>query len=129
MALVGDLYKGATESKALGLTEASNGAGKVLSPIIGSLLALIVWFTPFFAFPIFCVLSLLAVIFIIKEPKQKKKPQPLKQYIGQIGSILKKREDGSSPHSLPDLWPYLFCSAYSFICQISWKSRLIISTE
>jgi MFS transporter, ACDE family, multidrug resistance protein len=33
MALVGDLYKGATESKALGMTEASNGTGKVLSPI------------------------------------------------------------------------------------------------
>ncbi|GJM69251.1 hypothetical protein HMSSN036_14670 [Paenibacillus macerans] len=36
MALVGDLYKGGTESKALGLIEASNGSGKVLSPIIGS---------------------------------------------------------------------------------------------
>src|SRR3546814_15213289 len=31
MALVGDLYQGGTESKALGLTEASNGPGKVLS--------------------------------------------------------------------------------------------------
>jgi ACDE family multidrug resistance protein len=91
MALVGDLYKGATESKALGLTEASNGAGKVLSPIIGTLFALIVWFAPFFAFPFFCLLSLLAVIFILKEPKQKKEPQKLKAYIGQIGSILKEK--------------------------------------
>lgn len=33
MALVGDMYKGGTESKALGLTEASNGTGKVISPI------------------------------------------------------------------------------------------------
>lgn len=53
MALVGDLYKGGTESKALGLTEASNGAGKVLSPIIGSLIALIAWYAAFFAFPVF----------------------------------------------------------------------------
>jgi MFS transporter, ACDE family, multidrug resistance protein len=91
MALVGDLYKGATESKILGLTEASNGTGKVLSPIIGSALALIVWFAPFFAFPIFCLLSLLAVMFLIKENKAEKKPQKLGQYIHTIGSILKKK--------------------------------------
>jgi MFS transporter, ACDE family, multidrug resistance protein len=91
MALVGDLYKGGTESKVLGLTEASNGTGKVLSPIIGSALALIVWFAPFFAFPIFCILSLLAVMFFIKENKQKKEPQKLGPYIRTIGSILKKK--------------------------------------
>jgi len=94
MALVGDLYKGGTQSKALGLIEASNGAGKVLSPIIGSLLALLVWFAPFFAFPIFCLLSLLAVIFIIKEPKksqQDKKANKLGPYIKQIGTILKEK--------------------------------------
>jgi ACDE family multidrug resistance protein len=91
MALVGDLYKGATESKALGLTEASNGAGKVVSPILGSLLALWVWFAPFFAFPIFCLLSLLAVIFILKEPKKTNEPPKLGAYIHQIGSILKEK--------------------------------------
>jgi ACDE family multidrug resistance protein len=91
MALVGDLYKGATESKALGLTEASNGAGKVVSPILGSLLALWAWFAPFFAFPIFCLLSLLAVIFILKEPKKSTEPPKLGAYIHQIGSILKEK--------------------------------------
>ncbi|MFC5451708.1 MFS transporter [Paenibacillus aestuarii] len=91
MALVGDLYKGGTESKALGLIEASNGSGKVLSPILGSLLALLVWFAPFFAFPVFCLLALLAVIFIIKEPKKQKEPQALKAYISQIGTILKEK--------------------------------------
>ncbi|MBD0381105.1 MFS transporter [Paenibacillus sedimenti] len=91
MALVGDLYKGGTESKALGLIEASNGTGKVLSPIFGSLLALLIWFAPFFAFPVFCLLALLAVIFMIKEPKKKQEPQALKAYIGQIGSILKDK--------------------------------------
>ncbi|SEB76406.1 MFS transporter [Paenibacillus sp. GP183] len=91
MALVGDLYKGATESKALGLTEASNGAGKVVSPILGSLLALWVWFAPFFAFPVFCLLSLLAVIFILKEPKKSNEPPKLRAYIQQIGSILKEK--------------------------------------
>ncbi|NBI28413.1 MFS transporter [Chengkuizengella marina] len=91
MALVGDLFKGGTESKALGLIEAANGTGKVLSPIIGSLLAFIVWYAAFFAFPIFCLLSLLAVIFFIKEPKKKKKKPKFKPYLGSIFSILKKK--------------------------------------
>jgi ACDE family multidrug resistance protein len=91
MALVGDLYKGGTASKALGLIEASNGAGKVVSPILGSLLALIVWFAPFFAFPIFCVLALLAVIFMIKEPPKEKEAEPLKDYLKQIRSIFREK--------------------------------------
>lgn len=91
MALVGDMYKGGTESKALGLTEAANGTGKVLSPIIGSLLALIVWYAAFFAFPAFCALSLLAVLFFLREPKRSKEPQPLKAYIQGIGSTMKEK--------------------------------------
>ncbi|GIO89979.1 MFS transporter [Paenibacillus lactis] len=90
MALVGDLYDGGTESKALGLIEASNGSGKVLSPIIGSLLMLIVWYASFFAFPVFCALSLLAVIFLIKEPKRNQK-QELKKYLGKIKDIFKEK--------------------------------------
>lgn len=91
MALAGDLYKGATESKAVGLTEASNGTGKVVSPILGSLLALIVWYAPFFAFPIFCVISILAVIFLLDEPKKEKEPPKLKEYLHTIGHTLKEK--------------------------------------
>lgn len=91
MALVGDMYEGGTESKALGLTEASNGAGKVLSPILGSLLALIVWYAAFFAFPIFCALSLLAVIFLIKVPKKDKQKENLKTYLAKIKQIFQKK--------------------------------------
>lgn len=91
MALVGDMYKGGTESKALGLIEAANGGGKVLSPIIGALLALIVWYAAFFAFPIFCFLSLIAVIWLIKEPKKQKQAQKLGDYIHALGQIFKQK--------------------------------------
>src|SRR6476620_12471181 len=77
MALTGDLFKGAEQSKVLGLVEASNGFGKVISPIIGSLLALLFWYAAFFAFPIFCLISVLLTIFFVKEKKQKKEPPPL----------------------------------------------------
>ncbi len=91
MALVGDMYQGGEESKTLGLIEASNGFGKVVSPIIGSVLALIVWYAAFFAFPVFCALSLIAVIWLIKEPERRTKPKKLKEYLQTIGDVLKKR--------------------------------------
>lgn len=50
MALTGDLFDGGKESKVLGIVEASNGFGKVISPILGSLLALLIWYSVFFCF-------------------------------------------------------------------------------
>ncbi|MFD2671851.1 MFS transporter [Marinicrinis sediminis] len=91
MALVGDLFKGGTESKALGLTEASNGAGKVLSPIIGSLLALLVWYAAFFAFPVFCLIALISVITLIHEPPRNGERQRLGTYIGNVKEVLKQK--------------------------------------
>lgn len=89
MALTGDLFKGGEQSKVLGLVEASNGFGKVISPIIGSLLALSFWYAAFFAFPIFCLISVLLAIFFIKEKKAKKEPPPVGQYVKGLVSVFK----------------------------------------
>jgi MFS transporter, ACDE family, multidrug resistance protein len=89
MALTGDLFKGGEQSKVLGLVEASNGFGKVVSPIIGSLFALLFWYAAFFAFPIFCLLSILLTIFFIKEKKAKKEPPPLGKYVKGLISVFK----------------------------------------
>lgn len=90
MALVGDLFDGAQESRALGLLETSNGMGKVLSPIIGSLLALISWYMVFLAFPIICGVVLLMFLFLTKEKKQDKKPIPIKQYMHSIAQVFRQ---------------------------------------
>ncbi|WP_132768254.1 MFS transporter [Tepidibacillus fermentans] len=89
MALTGDLFKGGMQSKVLGIVEASNGFGKVLSPIIGSLLALIIWYAVFFAFPIFCLISILLNWFFIKEPPRKQPPPPIGQYVKGLFSVFK----------------------------------------
>ncbi|WP_249305832.1 MFS transporter [Lederbergia citrea] len=89
MALAGDLFKGGEQSKVLGIVEASNGFGKVVSPIIGSLLALIVWYAAFFAFPIFCLISILLTMFFVKEKKDEKEPQPVGKYIKGLISVFK----------------------------------------
>lgn len=71
MALTGDLFKGKKQSKVLGLVEASNGIGKVVSPIIGSLLAIFSWYYAFFVYPAFCFLSILLLILFVREKKRK----------------------------------------------------------
>jgi ACDE family multidrug resistance protein len=89
MALTGDLFKGAEQSKVLGLVEASNGFGKVISPILGSLLAILFWYAAFFAFPIFCLISIILTIIFVKEKKAEKEPPPLGKYVKGLVSVFK----------------------------------------
>ncbi len=90
MALIGDIYSGAKESKALGTIEATNGLGKVLSPVLGSLIALLTWYAVFFAFPVLCFLTAVAVWFLIKE-KKPSQPKPLKQYLSDLKQVFKQQ--------------------------------------
>lgn len=69
--LVGDMFRRDEEASAtLGIIETSNTVGKVLSPILGAALTALIWFLPFFSIPIFCLISLLMVIFLIKEEEK-----------------------------------------------------------
>lgn len=66
--LVGDIFKDDKEaSTTLGIVETSNTVGKVLSPILGAALAALVWYLPFYSIPLFCIVSVLMVIFLIKN--------------------------------------------------------------
>ncbi len=86
MALVGDLFTSEERAKALGLIEASNIFGKVISPVLGSLLALFVWFAPFFVYPAFSLPVLIAILLLITEPSEKKKT-PFKKYFSDLKNI------------------------------------------
>jgi ACDE family multidrug resistance protein len=89
MALVGDIFTTDERSKALGLIEASNIFGKVISPILGAALALIAWFAPFFVYITFAIPAIIAVLLIIKEPENK--PQmPFKKYFSDLKKIFTK---------------------------------------
>ncbi|WP_223593171.1 MFS transporter [Neobacillus bataviensis] len=81
MPLVGDMFKNDDDvSCTLGLIETSNTFGKVLSPILGAFLAGFIWFLPFFSFPVFCGISVLMMIFLVKCPKKSDKPVPFKDF-------------------------------------------------
>ncbi|MBB6453543.1 ACDE family multidrug resistance protein [Salirhabdus euzebyi] len=89
MALTGDLFKGGERSRVLGIVEASNGLGKVMSPILGSLLGLLAWYAVFFAFPAICFVSVILVWIFIKEKKNRQVPPPFKKYMRGLLSVFK----------------------------------------
>lgn len=91
MALAGDIFAGKSRSKALGIIEASNGLGKVLSPILGSLVALVAWYATFFVFPALCVPAALAVWFLVKEPTAKKETKSTAKYFQSLKTIVKTK--------------------------------------
>ncbi|MEW6696017.1 MAG: MFS transporter [Bacillota bacterium] len=91
MAFCGDLWKGKERAKSLGVIEASNGMGKVSSPILGALVGLIAWWAVFFFFPIVIAVVILGVWFLTKEPEAQKQPKGVKQYLGSIKKIFKQK--------------------------------------
>ncbi|WP_078381313.1 MFS transporter [Sutcliffiella halmapala] len=91
MPLVGDMFNSDSEvSKNLGIIETSNTLGKVLSPILGAVLAGFIWFLPFFAIPVFCIISIILMIFLVKSPKKKENPLPFKEFLQAIKAIFRK---------------------------------------
>ncbi|MGY0691883.1 MFS transporter [Virgibacillus sp. FSP13] len=90
--LIGDMYKDDRKvSTSLGIIETSNTFGKVLSPIIGAALALIVWYVPLLAIPVFSFASLLLVFFLLKAPEQQEEPIPFRKFIASIKAIFAEK--------------------------------------
>jgi len=89
MALTSDIFQSQERPKALGLLEASNGLGKVISPIAGSAIGLLIWFAPFFVYGILAIPVGLAVWFLVKEPAVDKKKEGFKSYLQGLYQVFK----------------------------------------
>ncbi|MGG1633650.1 MFS transporter [Paenibacillus sp. NRS-1760] len=93
--LVGDMFESEEEvSSGLGMIETSNTFGKVLSPVLGSALALVIWYLPLAVIPFISLISIIGVIFLVKEPKSKQKKKEesnLKKFFQSIKSILAEK--------------------------------------
>ncbi|MBT2287679.1 MFS transporter [Paenibacillus albidus] len=91
---VGDLFKDETEvSKGLGVIETSNTFGKVLSPILGAYLGTLLWYAPFIAIPILCLISFLLVVFLVKKPQAEEElpRKGMKEFLSGIKEILHEK--------------------------------------
>lgn len=90
MPLVGDMFKSEEEvSSTLGIIETSNTLGKVISPILGAFLATFIWYIPFLAIPIFCLISILLMALFVRRGKTEYEPIPFKEFIHQVKKIFK----------------------------------------
>lgn len=87
--LVGDLFQSEEEvSTSLGIIETGNTLGKVLSPILGAFLGNISWYLPFFSIPVFCLISILLISFLVKGPKKQEAPS-FKTFIKNVAFTFK----------------------------------------
>lgn len=93
MALAGDLIQSSERSKILGLLEASNGLGKVISPLAGAAIALISWYMPFFVYGVLAMPIGFLILFVVKEDIQKLKQQvqPIPKYFQDLVKIFKSK--------------------------------------
>ncbi|WEK55882.1 MAG: MFS transporter [Candidatus Cohnella colombiensis] len=89
---VGDMFNSDEQvSEGLGKVETANTFGKVLSPVLGSALALIAWYVPLVTIPIICIISIVAVCFLVKTPKpatQDQNKQSFKNFVKSVKSLL-----------------------------------------
>jgi MFS transporter, ACDE family, multidrug resistance protein len=88
MPLIGDMFKSEEEvSSSLGVIETSNTLGKVLSPILGAFLASFFWHLPFWAIPVFCLISILLTLFLVQNPNKRTEPIPFKKFAHKVKKI------------------------------------------
>lgn len=91
MALTGDLFSGPKRSKSLGVVEAANGLGKVLSPVLGAALGLIAWYATFLFFPAIIIPIVLGIWFLVKEPEGNRATQNVSQYMQSIKKVFQQK--------------------------------------
>ncbi len=78
--LAGDIFQSEERAKALGFIETANGVGKVLSPILGSLIGLFAWWAVFWVYPLLAFPLAFLFFRIIKEPEKKEEDQEKKPF-------------------------------------------------
>ncbi len=93
MALAGDLFQSGERSEAMGVLEAANGLGKVVSPILGAILVVWIWYSVFFVYTIFSAPIAILLALVLKEPKKKgdSVSRNEKGYFGRIISVFSEK--------------------------------------
>ena len=91
MALAGDIFKSGERSKVLGLLEASNGLGKVASPIMGAAAMMLAWYAPFFIYPVLAWVAAILVWRLVREPRGNTTDRPLASFARGLGQVLARQ--------------------------------------
>lgn len=90
MALIGDLFEGSLRSKSLGVLEVYNGIGKVISPFLGAIAAILFWYSVFYIYFLLAFVAFLGIFFFVKTVKQGKNNQSLADYQRTLLNVIKR---------------------------------------
>lgn len=91
LALAGDAFQRGQRARAMGALEAANALGKVVSPVLGGLVALLAWYAPFFVYPLLAWPSAAAVAWLVPEPREGAPRRPLRGYLADLRRVLAAR--------------------------------------
>ncbi|GAE24747.1 multidrug resistance protein [Halalkalibacter wakoensis JCM 9140] len=72
MAFITDVFEGEHRNRALGTIEVFNGAGKIISPILGGVILAFSWYGSFVLFLAICLFAFLGIILFTKSESAKK---------------------------------------------------------
>lgn len=92
MAIVADLFSGKKQLKVLSLMETTNSLGKVVSPLIGAFIALIMWHYVFFAFPVACCILLVLFYKFVEKGERPPEQVNFKSYVRHLSEVLRKNK-------------------------------------
>lgn len=88
--LVGDMFQSDIEvSRSLGIIETANTFGKVVSPLLGALLAVYQWYLPFLSIPVLCLVSLVLVALLIQPPVRENRAPEFVAFTQSVAKIFK----------------------------------------
>ncbi|MEA3319161.1 MAG: MFS transporter [Bacillota bacterium] len=90
MAIIADLFSGNKQLKVLSLMETTNSLGKVVSPLIGACIALIMWHYVFFVFPLACGILFFLFFFYVGKEESPSEKVIFKHYVRHLGGVLKE---------------------------------------
>ncbi|MBM7555812.1 MFS transporter [Halanaerobacter jeridensis] len=94
IALAGDIFNPQNRKQILGILEAANAFGKVVSPFLGALIALFFWPGLFFIYAILTLPLAIIIYYFIPEPQPSTIKINFKDYLIQITTII--TDKGSS---------------------------------
>lgn len=91
MAMAGDIFQSSERARALGALEASNGLGKVLSPVLGSAIGLLSWYAVFLGYALLTVPAIAAVWLLTREPAVGRAQPALGSYLRRVWAVFRDK--------------------------------------
>jgi ACDE family multidrug resistance protein len=91
MALTADIFRSAERAQVLGWLEAANGLGKVISPIAGAAVGLVLWLLPFYIFAALSIPLGIALWLWVREPAAKRPQKAFTAYFGGVRAVFARK--------------------------------------